>query len=134
MDRMGKVTMVLGITAAMVLGFNALAEEGQAAPHKGHKRGEGMNPEKMFQAWDANKDGQVSKEEFVASHEAHAKKGGKELSAEAKARAETRFAAMAGDDGMLTAEEFTASCQKMNKEHGQRGAKKCDKAAPNQNP
>ena len=130
MDKMGKVTMALGVAAAMVLGINAFAEEGQAGAKPEHKRGERMNPEEMFKKWDADSDGKVTKAEYLAASEARAKKAGKELTADQKASSEKRFTAMDGDsDGSLTLEEVKAAGEKMKAEHAKRaeGEKKQEK-------
>jgi len=122
---MDKMTVALAVAAALVIGTNVWAQDGKAAGSADKGKGGSRNPEAMFQKMDANNDGTVSKDEFVASHEARAKDSGRE--APSKDMIEKRFAAMDTDnDGKLTKEEFVAGFAKMRGEHGKRG----DGAAP----
>jgi hypothetical protein len=108
-SKMNKILM-LGAVALVMQAVPALAEEGGPAPKKG-----GRMMEKIFTEQDANGDGKVSKEEFLA----HAGK---------------KFDAMDGDkDGGVTKEEIKAHYEAKKAEWK---AKKeaMDKAPPAQQP
>lgn len=109
---MGKYTLVLIMAAATAFGISALAEEGAGGKHK---KGEGRNPDAIFAKMDANSDGKVSKDEFVAAQEARAKKSGHEMK---KEDIEARFAKIDTDkDGLLTKEELKAGHAGRRGEH-----------------
>lgn len=121
MDRISKVTVAVA-AAVLVVGVCAWAEEGNApkAGEGGKGKGARPNPEAVFQKMDANNDGIVTKDEFIANHEAHAKAAGRE--APPKEEIEKRFAAMdTNGDGQLTKDEFSAGFAKGRGGHGKRG-------------
>ncbi|MES2594825.1 MAG: EF-hand domain-containing protein [Verrucomicrobiota bacterium] len=87
------ITTILSVLA--IASFVNAADEGAKKPK--------MDPEKAFAKIDANSDGSVSKEEYLASPQA--KKD--------SAKAEASFAKKDKDsDGKLTKEEFTAMGKK----------------------
>jgi hypothetical protein len=122
MDRLSRVTVVLAVIAALVAGATARAEEAKEGKSCDGCKGKGghRTPEEVFQKMDANSDGAVSKDEFVAFHEARAKTAGRD--APSKDTLEKRVAALDTDaDGKLTKEEFAASAKKMSGHHGKHG-------------
>ncbi|HEY9248006.1 MAG TPA: hypothetical protein VIO38_02695 [Rariglobus sp.] len=92
---MKKLIITLLFASIPVLGLAEGAPEGGDAPKKKPAK---KDPAAAFQGLDKNKDGKVSKEEFMAN-----KKG------EWAAQGEKNFAAKDKDsDGSLTIEEFSA--------------------------
>lgn len=94
--------LVLTLTALLMSASLAMAAEGDK-PKKpeGGKPGEGKrpNPEEIFKKLDANADGSVSKDEFLASPRAK----------QDPAKAEEHFSHVDKDgDGKLSKEEFVA--------------------------
>jgi hypothetical protein len=119
MDRLSKAAVGLAMAGVLVIGANAWAEEGKVGHPNGPEKGKGgpKNPEEFFQKMDANGDGMVDKNEFVAFHEARAKAGGHE--APSAERIDKRFAALdANSDGNLSKDEFIAGSAKMKEGHG----------------
>ena len=117
MTKMSKVTVVLAMAGAIAFGVSARAGDDKPAGDVAKAKGVQHSPEEMFQKMDANNDGMVSKDEFVAAQEARAKEAGRE--APAKEGIEKRFAALdINNDGNLTKDEFTAGFAKMKGEHG----------------
>ena len=75
---------------------------------------------------DANSDGKVSKDEYVAAQEARAKKSGHEMK---KEDIEAHFAKLDTDsDGSLTVDEFKAGMEKMKAGHEGKHGKKAEEA------
>lgn len=124
---MGKYATVLALVAAMACGMTAVAEEGKDAKGGPHKRGEGFNPESIFAKMDVNSDGNVTKDEFVAAQQGHARKNGREPK---KEEIEARFAKIdTNSDGMVTKEEWKAHIEKMKEHHAARGGEHKEKKA-----
>lgn len=116
MDKMSRIVAMVAVGGVLSFGINVLAQEAKepGAPNKG--KGGHRNPEEMFQKMDANHDGAVTKEEFIAAHEARVKPG---RPAPAKEIQEQRFAALDSDaDGKLTQAEFSAGVAKMKGPRG----------------
>ena len=116
---MGKYTLAMIMAASMVFGISAIADD--SAPAKGgeHKKGEGWNPEAIFTKMDANNDGKVSKDEYVASQEERAKKSGHEMK---KEDIEARFAKMDKDsDGSISKDEWKTATEEMKARHAAHG-------------
>lgn len=91
---------------ATILSVLALTSLTVHAAEEGAKKKPKMDPEKAFAKLDANNDGSVSKEEFLASPQ-----GKKDA-----AKAEKAFGAKDKDkDGKLSKEEFTAAPKKKKK-------------------
>ncbi|MCB1276633.1 hypothetical protein [Prosthecobacter sp.] len=86
--------------AILALAATLNAAEGDAKKPEGDKGKPKMNPEQVFAKKDADKDGKLSKEEFL--------KGSKDA-----AKSEAAFSAKDKDkDGFLSKEEFTAAPKK----------------------
>lgn len=116
MDKMSRIAALVAVGGVLSVGINVLAQEAKepGAPNKG--KGGHRNPEEMFQKMDANQDGTVTKEEFMAAQEARVKPG---RPAPAKEIQEKRFAALDSDaDGKLTQAEFSAGVAKMKGSRG----------------
>jgi hypothetical protein len=114
------VTVVLAMAAALWFGVNAWAQGGNAG-EAGKGKSPHKSPEEIFQAMDANSDGAVTQDEFIAFHEARAKTAGRP--APAKEMMEKHFAGLdTNNDGKLTKEEFLAGWSKMRAGHGKHGA------------
>jgi len=128
MGRLSKATVGVVMAVVWVLvGANAWAQTSNDCKAGSADRGKHKSPDAVFQKMDANGDGAVSKDEFVAFHEARAKAAGRE--APSKERIEKRFAAMdANADGKLTKDELTAGWGRMKERHGP-GAKHGEKQA-----
>lgn len=119
MTNTAKATVVAAVATACLLGMSVRAEDGKEA--KGGDAAKAKHPmaEEIFQKMDANSDGTVSKEEFLAFHEARAKDAGREGAP--KDMLEKRFTALDTDkDGKLTKEEFQAGGPR--RPHGKHGA------------
>ena len=124
---------LMGLAAAAGLAFAVSASE-QAAPQadkakKQHGKRDRMNYEEVFKKWDADADGKVTKDEYLAAGQERAKTAGRE--APKKEAAEKRFTAMdANSDGVVTKEEVKAGFEKRMKERGKSGKDKGGDSAP----
>lgn len=117
MTRTAKTTVVVTAAAALMLGMSVRAEESKDA--KAEPSDKHPAAEAIFQKMDANSDGFVSKEEFLAFHEARAKESNHQ--GPPKEMLEKRFAALDTDkDGKVSKEEFLARQPKWG--HGKHGA------------
>lgn len=88
------------------------------------------NPEAVFKKWDANSDGSVTKDEFIAARTATATKRGLEESS--KEILEKRFTEIdANSDGALTMDELKNAFAKTKEKHGKQKNGKQGKADGN---
>jgi hypothetical protein len=136
MDKSAKMVVAMVAVAALAFAMTVRAEEGKgckkcpAGKEVAAKEAKGGADRgaAMFAKMDANSDGKVTKEEYVAAYEARAKDSGRE--APPKEMIEKRFAKMDADsDGALTQEEMKSAHKKMMEEHGKgKGEEKKHKA------
>jgi len=110
-------TMVLSLAMAGVFATSAFAQDGK--PDKGSKK-KGDRPQMNFADMDANKDGNLTKDEFVNAMMKNVPKDRKE---KAKEYIGKRWDALAGKADSLTKEEFKAAREKMQKEWKDKGGK-----------
>ncbi|NLE67874.1 MAG: hypothetical protein GX608_10670 [Lentisphaerae bacterium] len=121
MKKLGFLTVGLVAAAGLAFADNAAEKEATKAGEGGKRHGkrERMSCEDAFKKWDANADGKVTKDEYVAAGEARAKSAGRE--APKKEGAEKRFTKMdSNNDGSLTVDEVKGAFEKMKEGRGKR--------------
>jgi hypothetical protein len=115
--------LILTLTALAVSASLALAADEPKKPGEG-KAGEGkgkFNPEEIFKRLDANSDGSVSKDEYLAGPRAK----------QDPAKGAENFARLDKDkDSKLTKEEFTAGMGKRGGDRPGKDAKEGDAKKP----
>ena len=109
-------TMALSLVVVGAMAAGALAEEGKGS---GKKKGE--RPQMSFADMDANKDGKLTKDEFVNAHLKNMPEDRKEKGKEYVGK---MWEKLAGDKTELTEDEFKAAREKMAKEWKEKGGKK----------
>ena len=131
MKKLGLLTVGLVAATGLAFAVNAAEQEAPKAGEGGKRFGkrERMSCEETFKKWDANADGKVTKDEYVAVGEARAKSAGRE--APKKEGAEKRFTGMdANNDGSLTVDEVKAGFEKMREGRGERRGEKGGDSKP----
>jgi hypothetical protein len=101
-------TMLLGLAVAAALVSNVSAQD----ETKKKKRGGGYQ-QATFEEMDTNKDGKLSKEEFVTARMKNVPEDRKEKS---KERVEATWKTIAGDKAEVNKEEFEAGMKKVMEE------------------
>lgn len=107
-------TVLLSLVVVVAVAASASAQE-----KKEKKRGD--HPRASFKDMDANKDGKLIKDEYVAAHTKNAPADHKEKATE---RAGKRWESLAGDKKELSEDEYKAAVEKMMKEWKEKGGKK----------
>lgn len=98
---MGTYGAVLTLALALVFAIDSNTVWAKGARGGGHGKGKAANPKALFAKWDANSDGKVTREEYLAATPSKARKSGKAVNKEA------RFAKIdANSDGSITLQEL----------------------------
>ena len=129
MSTRGRFAARVVVVGVLVFGMSSLAQachQGGGTNHVGRgnkKAGTPPDPAKILKRWDANGDGKVTRDEFMAAHQAGAQKRG--ASAPSQEMIAKRFAAMdTNGDGAIALYELKAAFAKRAE---QRGARHGDK-------
>jgi hypothetical protein len=118
-----KMKLIISIIAgtAFALGSVFAEAEGDKKKRPEGAKGKGGDPAKMFEKVDSNADGSISESEWMAGPGKRATDAGKGDQAKAA------FGKMAGEDAMLTLEEFTKAREARAKKGGDKKGKGGDK-------
>jgi len=107
-------TVLLSLVVVAAVAVSASAQEKK-------ERKKGDRPRISFKDMDANSDGKLIKDEYVAAHTKNAPADKQE---KAKERAGRMWDRLAGDKKELTEDEYKAAMEKMMKEWKEKGGKK----------
>ncbi|MEI8375054.1 MAG: hypothetical protein WCJ35_19690 [Planctomycetota bacterium] len=111
-------TMVLSLAMAGVIATSAFAQDGK--PDKGHGHKKGDRPRMSFTDMDANHDGNLTKDEFVAARMKGVPEDRKE---KAKEYIGKMWDTLAGKAESLKEKEYNDAREKMRKEWKDKGGK-----------
>ena len=106
-------TVLLSLVVVAAVAVNASAQD--------TKKKKGDRPRISFKDMDANSDGKLIKDEYVAAHTKNAPADKQE---KAKERAGRMWDRLAGDKKELSEDEYKAAMEKMMKEWKEKGGKK----------